>query len=330
MKRLTVRFGLSVLVVQFYFAALPTQASLCAADTPVRSKIRIATAAPSLSYFPIYAAVQKGFFARRGFDVEMIQMAASLTAAALLNRAVDYTIIPSTIATAAARGAPAKVIMFASVKLQHTLVVRADINAVTELAGKKIAGSGFGNLVAYEIQFLIEHYKLGPKTTIINAPSSIDRLIAVQKGLAEAAIIAAPADIKGEEMGLKRLIQMGTLLQIPQAGLAATDDKIKTHRGEVIEVLKAAIEGLEYTANQREDATALIGKWMALTPIQAAKAYDTVKDTYSRDGVPTAEQSKAYIAMLAATAGLNADLPASTIFDFSLSAAAAKELAVKR
>jgi len=320
---------LLVLSVPFFFAALPISPSF-AADAPPRTKIRIATAAPSLSYFPIYAAVQKGFFARRGFDVEMIQMAPSLTAAALLNRSVDYTIIPSTIATAAARGAPAKVIMFASVKLQHTLVVRAEVNAVTELAGKKIAGSGFGNLVAYEIQFLIDRYKLGPKTTIINAPSSIDRLIAVQKGLAEGAIIAAPADIKGEEMGLKRLVQMGTLMPIPQAGLAATDEKIRSNRGEVIEVLKAAIEGLEYTANQREDATVLIGKWMALTPIQAAKAYDTVKDTYSRDGVPTPEQSKAYIAMLAATAGLNADLPASTIFDFSISAAAAKELAIKR
>ena len=320
---------LLVLSVPFLFAALPISPSF-AADLPPRTKIRIATAAPSLSYFPIYAAVQKGFFAKHGFDVEMIQMAPSLTAAALLNRSVDYTIIPSAIATAAARGAPAKVIHFASVKLQHSLVVRADVNSVAELAGKKIAGSGFGNLVAYEIQFLIDRYKLGPKTTIINAPSSIDRLIAVQKGFADAAIIAAPADIKGEEMGLKRLVQMGTLLQIPQAGLAATDDKIKTNRGEVIEVLKAAIDGLEYTASQREDATALIGKWMALTPGQAVKAYESVKDTYSRDGVPTPDQSKAYIAMLAATAGLNADLPATTIFDFSLSAAASKDVATRR
>ena len=155
-------------------------------------------------------------------------------------------------------------------------------------------------------------------------------MIAVQKGIAEAAIIAAPADIKGKEMGLKRLLQMGTILQIPQAGLAATDETIKNNRAEVIEVLKAAIDGLEYTATQKEDATALIGKWMALTPAQASKAYDTVKDTFCRDGVPTPEQSKAYIAMLAATAGLSADLPAATIFDFSLSAAAAKELGAKK
>jgi hypothetical protein len=69
---------------------------------------------------------------------------------------------------------------------------------------------------------------------------------------------------------------------------------------------------------------------MSLTPAQASKAYDTVKDTFSRDGVPTLEQSKAYIAMLAATAGLSADLPAQTIFDFSLSVTAAKELRVKK
>jgi NitT/TauT family transport system substrate-binding protein len=315
----------------FVFLSCPVVFTVAmAAESTGKTRIRIATAAPSLSYFPIYAAVQKGFFARRGFDVEMIQMAPSLTAPALLNRSVDYTIIPSTTATAAARGAPAKVILFASVKLQHTLVTRPDIAAVSDLAGKKIAGSGFGNLVHYEIQFLIDRYRLGPKTTIVSAPSSIDRLITVQKGIADAAIISAPADLKGEEMGLKRLLQMGTILQIPQAGLAATDEKIKTRRTEVIDVLKAAIDGLEYTAIEREDAIALIAKWIALNPVQAVKAYDAVKDTYSRDGVPTAEQSKAYIAMLAATAGLSADLPPATIFDFSLSATAAKELAAKK
>jgi NitT/TauT family transport system substrate-binding protein len=301
-----------------------------AAQAQVKSKIRIATASPSLSYLPINVAVKKGFFAKRGFDVEMIQMSASLTAPALLNRAVDYTTIPSTIATAAARGAPAKVIFFASVKLQHMLVSRPEIAAVNDLAGKRIVAAGFGNLTSYEVQFLIDRYRLGPNTTLVSAPSSTDRLIALQKGLAEAAIIAAPADLKGEEMGLKRLLHMGTILQIPQAGLAATDEKIKTKRGEVIEVLKASIEGLEYTLSDREDNSAIIAKWMALNASQGVRAYDSVKDTFSRNGIPTDEQSKAYIAMLAATAGVSPDLKPEMIFDFSLAAVAAKELSAKR
>ncbi len=69
---------------------------------------------------------------------------------------------------------------------------------------------------------------------------------------------------------------------------------------------------------------------MALSSAQGMKAYDSVKDTFSRNGIPTEEQSKAYIAMLAATAGVSADLPAATIFDFSLAAAAAKELPGKQ
>jgi ABC-type nitrate/sulfonate/bicarbonate transport system substrate-binding protein len=260
----------------------------------------------------------------------MIQMSASLTAPALLSRSIDYTTIPSTIATATARGAPAKVIFFASVKLQHMLLARPDIAAVNDLAGKRIAASGYGNLTSYEVQYVIDRYKLGPKTTIVSVISSTDRLLALQKGIADAAIISAPLDLKGEEMGLKRLLHMGTILQIPQAGLATTDEKLKTKRNEVIEVLKASIEGLEYTHVEREDSSDIISKWMGLNTAQGVKAYNSVKDTFSRNGVPTDEQSKAYIAMLAATAGINAELAPATIFDFSLAATAGKELATNR
>jgi len=300
------------------------------AQTRSKTKIRIATASPSLSYLPIYIAVKKGFFTKRGFDVEMIQMNASLTAPALLNHSVDYTTIPSTIATATARGAPAKVIFFASVKLQHMLLARPDIATVNDLAGKKIAASGFGNLTSYEIQFLIDRYRLGAKTTIVSVISSTDRLIAMHKGIADAAIIAAPLDLKGEEMGLKRLLHMGTILQIPQAGLAATEEKIKTKRSEVLELLKASIEGLENTHSERAENSEIISKWMALNPSQGVRAYDSVKDTFSRNGIPTDEQSKAYLAMLAATASVSADLKPESIFDFSLAAAAAKDLAPKK
>jgi hypothetical protein len=81
---------------------------------------------------------------------------------------------------------------------------------------------------------------------------------------------------------------------------------------------------------EREDNSAIISKWMGLTAGQGLKAYDSVKDTYSRTGVPTDEQSKAYIAMLTATAGVSVDLAAPTIFAFSLASAAAKELATKK
>ena len=294
------------------------------------TKIRLGTPSASLSYLPIQVALQKGFFAKRGLDIEVIQMAAGLIAPALLNRAIDYTTIPSGPATAAARGAPLKVICFTSVKLQHVLVSRPEIAAVSELAGKRIGAGSFGTLPAYEVRVLIEKYNLGANTIIVPLNSTNDRMIATQRGNIDATVVPVPSDLKAEEMGLKRLLQMGSILQIPQAGFATSEEKIKTARHEIVELLKATIEGIDYTWTQREGTVDIIAKWMKLNPGQAAKAYDSVRDTFSKIGIPTEEQSKAYIAMLSSTASLKGDVALASIFDFSLAAEAAKELAQKK
>jgi hypothetical protein len=51
---------------------------------------------------------------------------------------------------------------------------------------------------------------------------------------------------------------------------------------------------------------------------------------FPKIGVPTEEQAKAYIAMLSSTASLKGDVAAGSIFDFSLAAEAARELAQKK
>ena len=50
----------------------------------------------------------------------------------------------------------------------------------------------------------------------------------------------------------------------------------------------------------------------------------------SKIGVPTDEQTKAYIAWLSSTASLKGDVAAGSIFDFSLAVEAAKEMAQKK
>jgi len=332
-RRLLVKYSILSLVflAAGWLGAQPVEGAEAQLKSSVSgTKIRLAVPSPSLSYLPIHVALKKGFFTRRGFDIEVIQMAAGLTAPALLNRAIDYTTVPSGPATAGARGAPLKVICFASVKLQHLLISRPEIMTVADLAGKRIGAGGFGTLPSYEVRVLIDRYRLGPGTIIVPLNSSTDRLIGMQRGTIDAGIVPAPLDLRAEEMGLKRLLHMGTILPIPQAGLATTDEKLKTGRVEVIEVLKATIEGLDYTWTQREGTVDIIARWMNLNASQAAKAYDSVKETFSKNGVPSEEQAKSYIAMLSATAGLKGDFSPASIFDFSSAAEASKEMALKK
>ena len=306
--------------------ALAPAAEFQGRTTGSATKIRLGTPVASLSYLPIHVALKKGFFAKRGFDVEVIQMAAGLVTPALLNRAIDYTTIPSGPATAGARGLPLKVICFTSVKLQHVLIGRPEIMTVTDLAGKRIGAGSLGTLPAYEVRVLIDRYKLGSNTVIVPLNSTNDRMLGTQRGTIDGTVVPAPFDLKAEEMGLRRLLQMGSILPIPQAGLATTEEKIKTARQEIIELLKATVEGLDYTWNEREGTIDIIAKWMNLNASQAGRAYDSVRDTYSKNGIPSEEQTKAYIAMLGATAGLKGDVAANSIFDFSLAAEAAKEM----
>jgi NitT/TauT family transport system substrate-binding protein len=322
--------SITILVVSALIASAATAADSQAKNPVAPTKIRLATPTGSLSYLPIYVALQKGFFARRGFDMEVIQMAAGLAAPALLNRAIDYTTIPSGPATAGARGASLKVICFTSVKLQHVLISRPEIASVAELAGKRIGAGSFGTLPAYEVRVLIDKYRLGPNTIIVPLNSTNDRMIGTQRGTIDATVVPVPSDLKAEEMGLKRLLAMGMILPIPQAGLATTEEKIKTARHEVLEILKATIEGIEYTWTQREGTIEIIAKWMNLNGGQAAKVYDSVRDTFSKNCVPTEEQSKAYLSMLSSTASLKGEVSPASIFDFSAALEAAKELGVKK
>ena len=322
--------SITILVVSTLVGSAATAADSPGKNPIALTKIRLATPTGSLSYLPIYIALQKGFFARRGFDMEVIQMAAGLAAPALLNRAIDYTTIPSGPATAGARGAPLKVICFTSVKLQHVLISRPEIASVAELAGKRIGAGSFGTLPAYEVRVLIDKYRLGPNTIIVPLNSTNDRMIGTQRGTIDATVVPVPSDLKAEEMGLKRLLAMGTILPIPQAGLATTEEKIKTARHEVLEILKATIEGIEYTWTQREGTIEIIAKWMNLSAGQAAKVYDSVRDTFSKNCVPTEEQSKAYLSMLSSTASLKGEVSPTSIFDFSPALDAVKELAVKK
>jgi len=321
---------MTILVVSTLVGSAATAADSPGKNPIALTKIRLATPTGSLSYLPIYIALQKGFFARRGFDMEVIQMAAGLAAPALLNRAIDYTTIPSGPATAGARGAQLKVICFTSVKLQHVLISRPEIASVAELAGIRIGAGSFGTLPAYEVRVLIDKYRLGPNTIIVPMNSTNDRMIGTQRGTIDATVVPVPSDLKAEEMGLKRLLAMGTILPIPQAGLATTEEKIKTARHEVLEILKATIEGIEYTGTQREGTIEIIAKWMNLSAGQAAKVYDSVRDTFSKNCVPTEEQSKAYLSMLSSTASLKGEVSPTSIFDFAPALDAVKELAAKK
>ena len=68
------------------------------------------------------------------------------------------------------------------------------------------------------------------------------------------------AGFQGRRNGAEAIAAYGNDPANPASRSGDNRRKLKTKRSEVIEVLKASIEGLEYTLNEREDNSGIISK----------------------------------------------------------------------
>ena len=162
----------------------------------------------SLSYLPIYVALQKGFFAKRvrRHGSESDQRGGGTGGAGAAqpgDRLHDDTSGP---ATAGARGAPLKIICFTSVKLQHVLIQPSRDHDRRRLGRQTDRRRQLRHSPGYEVRVLIEKYRLGANTIIVPLNSTNDRMIGTQRGTIDATVVPAPFDLKAEQMGLRRLL----------------------------------------------------------------------------------------------------------------------------
>jgi ABC-type nitrate/sulfonate/bicarbonate transport system substrate-binding protein len=242
-------------------------------------------------------------------------MAPPLTVPALVNGQVDLATVPVPAALSAARGAPLKLLALLSGTVQHTLVSRPQFSSIPELGGKKIGVSSLGDLMGYFGRVVIDKYQL-KDTTLLAVPGTEQRLLAVQAGTVDAAIVSVPFNFRAEQLGLKRLSELRDVVRVPVSGLAVSEEKITKNRPEIVQFLKAVLDGVSLTLARREETIGVISSWMKLDPTTAARAYDAVKETYLRSGVPTQEQQQAFLDLIQYLGNLRNAPDPNTVFDF--------------
>ena len=108
--------------------------------------IYIAVSNPDMSFLSGGVAKYQGYFKDEGLDVEVLQMNANVSVAALAAGNVDYNLILQSVVTANLRGLPLKIAGILIERPNHVFVVNPKINRFADLKGKKIAVSSFGSL----------------------------------------------------------------------------------------------------------------------------------------------------------------------------------------
>src|SRR3989304_7398922 len=214
--------------------------SLPEASQDKRTKVRISNAGFTITALPLLAAKDWGMFTANGLDVELIVMSPSLAAAALAQGDIDSVagVGPASVA-ATLSGLPSRAIWFSSDRISYWLMARAQFKNLEDLKGKKIAisgGAGGTNHVALVVA--LEKSGANPKDYVmVGIPGQqIQVLYSLESNFVEGALISPPVTFNAYKNGFNKLLDVGSMVEMPGGGLTAL---IKTIQSRAAEAKKA-------------------------------------------------------------------------------------------
>ncbi|MGE5304789.1 MAG: ABC transporter substrate-binding protein [Alphaproteobacteria bacterium] len=166
----------------FVFALCFLVTIVASAEAQQRQKVIVTSPSVSFNQFPVYVALEKGFYRQENLDVLIVVMDGTIATRALIAGDVDYLLAFASGASAILKGAPLKGVMEITKKGTASFVTGPSINSGADLKGKVIGASGFGGEIYYFVLEVLEHYGLNPKrdVSILNVGNSALRLAALR------------------------------------------------------------------------------------------------------------------------------------------------------
>ncbi|MBI4525847.1 MAG: ABC transporter substrate-binding protein [Deltaproteobacteria bacterium] len=265
---------------------------------PVRAqkmqKAIVATPSISLNQFPVYVALEKGFYRQENLDVLVVVMDGTIAARALMAGDVDYLLAFATGVSVILNGAPLKGVLGITKKGTAGFMVRPTIISGADLKGKIIGVSGFGGEIYHFVLEVLQHYGLNPKqdVSILNVGNSALRLAALRYGKIDAAVLNSIQVRRAEEAGLKRLISAADLNEFPSNGVIVTTRKLKEQPNQVRGFVKATLKGVAYFKNNRDEMVAFLAKKLVLDTKDAEEQFQLGLKVFSDDGKFSEESLK--------------------------------------
>ena len=173
-----------------------------------QERVRIGISAASLGFLPTVLAEKKGFYSKHGINSEHVLVPCAIATNALLSDDLDYAICTGPGIAGAIKGLPIKLVMTTQDKLGYLLLVKPEVQKLTDLRGKTIGISTFGSQLYLTSVTLFRQAGIEPGKDVNLLPGGDNtaRLAAMDAGKIDAAFVSSPADIFGAKRGYKVLL----------------------------------------------------------------------------------------------------------------------------
>jgi NitT/TauT family transport system substrate-binding protein len=299
---------------------IPLYVFFSSAFCAAAERIMIATPSQGLFEFPVVVAMRNGYFRTEGLEVQKIQIQPEIAVKSLVAGEVDYVLAWGTSVQAAMTGAPIKVVAAMVSRPLHVLISRREIRFGRDLKGKTLGVDSFGSRVDYLSRVAVRYLGLDPDrdVKIIDTGESLLRVAALKDGSIDATAVDVALAVKAEEEGMKRLLHLGAIIDLPISGIAVTAARLATHREQIRKVIQATLRGTRFIKQKRPETVRIIQSHLRITPSQAIKTYDSSIRSFTDDGFVSERAVSLDVRRVKEELQLTKDPSLSQVADWSL------------
>ena len=249
--------------------------------TPLR--VKVFTGAQNL---PLYAGIERGFFAKRGLKVEPLFTANSTELRDGLAKG-DFQVAHAAVDNSIAMVELARqdvIIVMGGDSSMNEFFVQPEIGSIADLRGRTLIVDAPNTAYALQAKkiLLLNGLREGRDYTVKPIGGTPLRAKAMQENKEyAAAILNAPFSIQSARQGMKSLGRVVDLLGPYQAtGAFVMRDWAKANQDALERYIAAYIEATRWalTPANRAESSALLAKWLKLPGDVAERTYDLLSD----------------------------------------------------
>jgi NitT/TauT family transport system substrate-binding protein len=219
-------------------------------------------------------------------EVQKIQIEPEVAVKALVAGEVSFNLAWEASVRAATSGSPIKVIAALASRPLHVLMSRPEIRSGKELRGKTLGIDYFSSTTDYLSRVALRYLGVEPDSHVgfVEIGNGALRLAALKAGEVHAAAFDITGAVKAEEQGLKRLVQIGDIIDYPVLGVAVAGAQLAKHREQTTRFIRAMLRGARFIKQNRTETIRIIERYLKITPSQAARSYDSAFRYFTEDG----------------------------------------------
>jgi NitT/TauT family transport system substrate-binding protein len=243
-----------------------------------------------MTWFPVKVAVEKGFYRVEGLDPQLIQMNGNVATVALANGHIDFSLNISPVLNGAMQGLGTKLVAALNTRPLFALVVRPEIRSASDLKGKVLAVSSFGNTQAILTEKHLQHLGLKKgEYQLLAMGATPARIAALERNIAQGSLMPLPTNVQLENRGYRLLGNTAEFVINPIAGLGVQEGRIKKDPDLIKRVLRATLRSLQLLQSNPSETVPILMNWTGATEKDALRSLELAKPGFSKNGTLTDE-----------------------------------------